>query len=218
MLRQTRWKKRLEVSSSSSRNTPARNSWNSRSISSPEMPARLSAVSVDWSVPPVPDPAGRAQHVAASEQRQGGHVTWPGQVAGQGIGRPARLPGGIGETHASPAGVQQHPRGERAELQGTQVDPPPDLRVGGIEYLEAAIEQETRLPVGAHPAADGVPASSTRTVAPAATRSVAHARPASPAPITTARSPLLPMMQPPAPWSLSVSQARSCAFPHPGAS
>jgi hypothetical protein len=53
--------------------------------------------------------------------------------------------------------VQQHPRGERAELQGTQVDPPPALRVGGIEYLEAAIEQETRLPVGAHPAADGVP-------------------------------------------------------------
>jgi hypothetical protein len=52
--------------------------------------------------------------------------------------------------------VQQHSGCERAELQGTQVDPPPHLRIGGIEDLEAAIEQETGLPVGAHPAADAV--------------------------------------------------------------
>ena len=41
-------------------------------------------------------------------------------------------------------------------LQGPQIDPPLYLRVGGIEYLEAAVEQEACLPVGAHPTADGV--------------------------------------------------------------
>jgi hypothetical protein len=30
------------------------------------------------------------------------------------------------------------------------------LRIRGVENLEAAVQQETGLPVGAHPAADGV--------------------------------------------------------------
>ena len=104
----------------------------------------------------MPDPAGRSQHVAGREQRQGRHVTRPGQATGQDIARLTGLASGIGEPYPSLAGVQQHPRRERAQLQGTQVDPPSHLRVGGIEDLEAAIEQEARLPVGTHPAAHGV--------------------------------------------------------------
>jgi hypothetical protein len=33
---------------------------------------------------------------------------------------------------------------------------PLHLRIRGVENLEAAVQQETGLPVGAHPAADGV--------------------------------------------------------------
>jgi hypothetical protein len=52
--------------------------------------------------------------------------------------------------------MQQQPRGKRAQLKRAQVDPPPYLRVGGIKHLKTAVEQEARLPVGAHPAADPI--------------------------------------------------------------
>jgi hypothetical protein len=54
------------------------------------------------------------------------------------------------------AGVQQHARGERPQLQRAQVYPPLYLRVGGVEHLETAIEEEFPVPVGPHPAADGI--------------------------------------------------------------
>jgi hypothetical protein len=52
--------------------------------------------------------------------------------------------------------MQQQAGGEGPQLQRAQVDPSPHLRIGRIEHLETAIEQEARLPIGTHPAADPI--------------------------------------------------------------
>ena len=102
------------------------------------------------------DQGHRQQHVRGAEPGQRDRVGRPGQAAPQQVGCPAELSRRIGEPQAAVAGVQQRPRRERPQLQRTQVDPPFHLRIGRVEDLKAAVQQEPVSPVGPHPPADPV--------------------------------------------------------------
>jgi hypothetical protein len=72
---------------------------------------------------------------------------------GEEIGRASE---GVAE-RAEPT-VDAHPstRSETPEVEGIEIEPPCELRIGGEQDLEPAIEPEPVDDVGAHPAADSI--------------------------------------------------------------
>lgn len=96
------------------------------------------------------------EHVAGGQRGDGEQIAGPRRGAAHQARDRTRRAGGVGEADPAGFGVDEEPRCERAKAQVAQREAAFRLRVGGVEDLEAPVDDEAVDAIGTHSSAGRV--------------------------------------------------------------